>query len=90
MTKKDEVRDGVTEIVGTTILNSVVHVWFVKRAIYHLTGRDPGWRGAYSVLAAIQAAGYWASAGDQSRRDFWDKINKLKNDLTVEKSRARS
>jgi hypothetical protein len=90
MTKNsDEVRAEALEMAGSTVLTTVLHVWVTKRAVYHLTGRNVGWGGAYSVLAAIQAAGYWADAGRQSRVDLWAKAKLLKNKAEVQKSRGQ-
>lgn len=88
--RKKKIRDGWIEIAGTTVLTTVVHVWITRRALVHLTGRDPGWRGSYAILGAVQAASYWADAGRAQRVEFTKKARALANNIILEGSRGQA
>jgi hypothetical protein len=84
-----EIKSEVRELVATTLLTMPIHVWIVKRAVAHLTGTDPGWRGAYAIASGFQVAGYWFSSGAQQRQELSDKAKTLNYKIEVQKSRGQ-
>jgi hypothetical protein len=84
MTKKEEQKELYIEAASAAagaLIGIPVRLWFVKKGLTILTGREWGWKETYFASSLVSLAGYYFAQGARGDAEQAKKLHDLRERL---------